>query len=378
MSAPITPYLEISQAIQEVGGEALRKCYQCGTCTGTCPWSPITHFNIRQLIRQGIFGLEGIEEFMWHCSTCNHCVSVCPRGVEIIDVVRAVRRVYSEGGLLPESLRVFVGGISSRGNPWSGDPGKRNDWAQEQFPLFTEGTEYLYFTCCTLCYDPRNVQVAKATAALLTRAGLSWGLPSTDVLCCGESIGKVGDTMQFERLQGVNEQFFQEHGVSKIIVNSPHCLYAFKKEYPGTYEVIHTSELLAGLLKNGTLKPTKDLGGITVTYHDPCYLGRHNGVYDAPREILQSLPGVNFVEMARSREQGYCCGGGGGGLWTEREKGERLSDLRIEEALGTGASVIATACPYCISMLEDSVKTANADDKIQVKDLVELVVTSLE
>ena len=131
MAGPVTPYLEISQAIEEAGGEALKKCYQCGTCTGTCPWSSLTDFNIRKMIRQGQFGYDGIEEFMWDCSTCNYCVSRCPRGVEIIDIVRAVRRVYSEGGLLPESLRVFVGSLSARGNPWSSDAEKRNDWCQD-------------------------------------------------------------------------------------------------------------------------------------------------------------------------------------------------------------------------------------------------------
>ena len=378
MASPVAPYLEISQAIEEAGGEALRKCYQCGTCTGTCPWSSITEFNIRKLIRQGQFGFDGIEEFMWYCSTCNFCVSRCPRGVEIIDVVRAVRRVYSEGGLLPESLRVFVGSLSSRGNPWSGDPDKRNEWYKGEYPHFSEDTEYLYFTCCTVCYDPRNVQVARATAEILDRAGISWGLLGTDVNCCGESVNKVGDSALFERLKNNNKEIFESNKVKKIIVNSPHCYYTFKEEYGGEYEVIHTTELLANLIRDGKIVPKKDFGETKITYHDPCYLGRHSGIYDAPRDILRSLPGVEFVEMEKIREQSMCCGGGGGGLWTERSKGERLSDLRLEEALGTGATVLATACPYCISMLEDSVKTMNADEKIKVKDITELILDSLE
>jgi len=378
MATPVTPYLEISQAIEDAGGEALKKCYQCGTCTGTCPWSSLTEFNIRKLIRQGQFGFDGIEEFMWDCSTCNYCVSRCPRGVEIIDIVRAVRRIYSEGGLLPESLRVFVGSLSARGNPWSGEPEKRNDWCQGSCPVYAAGTEYLYFTCCTVCYDPRNIQVARATAGLLDRGGVSWGLPGADVNCCGESAGKVGNVDLFEQLKGRNREILDAAGVHKIIVNSPHCYHTFREEYGGGYDVVHITQFLAELIREGKLVPAKDLDGLKVTYHDPCYLGRHSGIYDAPRDVLRSIPGIDLVEMPRTREQAMCCGGGGGGLWTEREKGERLSDLRVEEALETGATILATACPYCISMLEDSVKTLGAGDKITVKDVTELVFESLE
>jgi Fe-S oxidoreductase len=298
--------------------------------------------------------------------------------VEIIDVVMAMRSVYASGGMLPGSLRSFVGSLSARGNPWTGEPAKRNDWAQGKYPLYEEGMEYLYFTCCTVSYDPRNVQVAKATSEILNRAGLSWGLASTEVKCCGESLKKVGDYDLYEKLKENNKQLFKAGGVKKVIVISPHCFETFTKEYGNGFEVIHFSELLADLIKTGKLSPKKDFGGAKVTYHDPCYLGRHNGIYDAPREVIRSIPGLELVEMDRIREQSMCCGGGGGGLWVERAKGERLSDFRLEEAMGTGASVIATSCPYCIAMLEDSTRTANADDKIKVKDLSELVLESIE
>jgi Fe-S oxidoreductase len=378
MSQAVTPFLEMSQAIMEAGGEALKKCYQCGTCTGTCPWTPITHFNIRKLVRYGQLGLEGIEEFMWGCSTCKFCVDRCPRGVEIIDVVTAIRNVYSGGGMLPQSLRSFVGSMSARGNPWSGDQAKRNDWAKEKYPLYSSDKEYLFWTCCTVCYDPRNVRLARATAEILNSAGISWGLPEVEVNCCGESLKKVGDLELFERLKNNNLQYFNKKDITKIITVSPHCLSSFKKDYGENYEVLHFSELIAKLVKEGKLTPKKDFGGAKVTYHDPCYLGRHSGVYDAPREVLASIPGLDFVEMGRSREQSMCCGGGGGGLWMEKLKGERLSDLRIEEALATGASILATACPYCITMFEDSIRTLNADDKIKVKDVSELFLESME
>ncbi|PKN08151.1 MAG: cyclic nucleotide-binding protein [Deltaproteobacteria bacterium HGW-Deltaproteobacteria-7] len=378
MSQTVTPYLEMSQAIMEAGGEALKKCYQCGTCAGTCPWTPITDFNIRKLVRFGQLGLDGIEDFMWGCSTCKFCVDRCPRGVEIIDVVTAIRNVYSGGGMLPQSLRAFVGSLSARGNPWSGDQAKRNDWAKEKYPLYTKDKEYLFWSCCTVCYDPRNTRLAKATAELLNQSGLSWGLPSVDVNCCGESLKKVGDLELFERLKNNNLDYFKSNGVSKIITVSPHCLASFKKDYGDDYEVLHLSELIARLVKEGKLTPKKDFGGVKVTYHDPCYLGRHSGVYDAPRDVLKSIAGLDFVEMGRNREQSMCCGGGGGGLWMEKLKGERLSDLRIEEALETGASVLATACPYCITMFEDSVRTLNVDDRIKIKDVTELFLESLD
>jgi Fe-S oxidoreductase len=271
-----------------------------------------------------------------------------------------------------------VGSLSARGNPWSGDQDKRNDWAKGRYPLYTPDKEYLFWSCCTVCYDPRNTRLARATAELLNASGLSWGMPSVDVNCCGESLKKVGDLELFERLKSNNLQYFKSQGVSKIITVSPHCLASFRKDYGEDYEVLHFSELMAQLTKEGKLTPKKNFGGVKVTYHDPCYLGRHSGVYDAPRDVLRSLPGVEFVEMGRSREQSMCCGGGGGGLWMEKAKGERLSDLRIEEALATGASVLATACPYCITMFEDSVRTLNADDQIKIKDVTELFLESLE
>ncbi len=377
MSQIATPYLEMSQAIMEAGGEALKKCYQCGTCSGTCPWTPITHFNIRQLIRFGQLGLDGIEEFMWGCSTCKFCVDRCPRGVEIIDVVTAIRNVYSGGGMLPQSLRAFVGSLSARGNPWSGEQDKRNDWAQGKYALYEAGMEYLFWTCCTICYDPRNTRLAKATAEILNLAGVSWGIPAVDVNCCGESLRKVGDLELFERLRDKNLDYFKSVKAEKIITVSPHCLVSFKKDYGVDAEVLHLSQLVAKLISEGKITPEKDFGGLKVTYHDPCYLGRHSGVYEEPRSILKAIPGLDFIEMERNREQSMCCGGGGGGLWMEKAKGERLSDERLTEAMEAGAAVLATACPYCIAMFEDSIRTLNVDGQIKVRDVTELLLESL-
>jgi len=160
-------------------------------------------------------GFDGIEDLMWGCSTCKFCVDRCPRGVEIIDVVTSVRNVYSGGGMLPQSLRVFVGSLTARGNPWSGDADKRNDWAQAKYPLYQPEDDYLYWTCCTVCYDARNVQVARASAEIMNKVDLRWGLPGTEVNCCGESVRKVGDYELYERLKDKNKDYFREKGSKK-------------------------------------------------------------------------------------------------------------------------------------------------------------------
>ena len=369
--------LEVAEAIQMMGGEALCQCYQCGTCTATCPWTSLTHYNNRKLIHMAQLGLEGIEDMLYQCSTCNHCVQRCPRGMESIDVVRAIRRVFGEGGLLPPPLRSMVGSLQAQGNPWSGERDERLNWADGlDLPPY-DAQDFLWFVCCTLAYDPRNKQVGVAQQKLLKAAGVDYGVFGSEMECCGESVGKIEGAELTEKLMNTNTALFKDKGVKKVLVSSPHCMDTFKKEYDVEVEPIHLVEMWASKITDGTFKPAKDLGGVTVTYHDPCYLGRHNEVYDAPRTVLKALPGVEFVEMPRNRENSYCCGGGGGGMWMEREKGERPSDVRIEEALATGAKVIATSCPYCILMLEDSRKNLDAE-AVRVVDVAELLAESMD
>lgn len=369
--------LEVAEAIQAMGGDALCKCYQCATCTATCPWTPLTGYNMRKLIHMAQLGLEGIEDMLYQCSTCNHCVMRCPRGMEGIEVVRAIRRVFGEGGLLPPPLRSFVGSLQAQGNPWSGERDERLNWADGlDLPEYAD-QDFLWFVCCTISYDPRNKKVGLAQEKLLKKSGANFGVLGTDMVCCAESLGKVEGGELTETMMEKNKSIFADKGVKKVLVSSPHCLDTFKKEYDANLEPVHMVEYLAAKITDGTLNPTKDFGGLKVTYHDPCYLGRHNEVYDAPRKILNSLPGVEFVEMPRNHADSYCCGGGGGGMWMEREKGERPSDFRVEEALATGATVIATACPYCILMLEDSLKNANVEG-VRILDVSELLAEGLE
>ena len=367
---------EVAEMIQAMGGEELNKCYQCATCTATCPWTKLTHYNNRKLIHMAQLGLEGIEDTAYQCSTCGHCVARCPRELKSIEIIRAIRRAFGEGGLLPAPLRSFVGSMQAQGNPWSGERDERLNWAEGlDVPMF-DSQEFLWFVCCTTSYDPRNKKVGLAQQKLLKAAGIDYGILGKDQVCCSESLGKVEGGDLFEKMVNTNKSILKGKGAKRVLVTSPHCLDTFKKEYEAGLEPVHMVELLAAKITDGTLKPTKDLGGITVTYHDPCYLGRHNEVFDAPRNILKALPGVEFVEMPRNGMDSYCCGGGGGGMWMEREKGERPSDFRMEEAKATGASVLATACPYCISMFEDSNKNVGTD--MRIVDVTELLAESME
>jgi len=235
--------------------------------------------------------------------------------------------------------------------------------------------EVLYFPCCYSSYDPRLKKVARATATILNQAGVDFGILGAKENCCGESIRKTGDEELFKRLARENIKAFVDAGVNRIVVSSPHCYHTFKNEYSQfhvNFKVVHISQYLFELVSAGRLQFKHDYPK-KVTYHDPCYLGRHNGVYDEPREILKRIPDVQFNELPESRSDSLCCGGGGGRVWMETQKAERFSDLRIDQALGVGAEVLATSCPYCITMLEDSRKTMDATEKIEVKDITEIV-----
>jgi Fe-S oxidoreductase len=372
-----TPFLEVTKTIYEAGGEDLKKCYQCGTCTAVCPWGSVREFSPRYIFKLAQHGLEGYEgDELWLCSTCRTCVDRCPRGVGIIDVFTSMRSIIAQTGLIPPTLRTVLGSINSNGNPWAGKREDRNIWAKElDIKKFQSGTEYLYFSCCAPSYDPRTKKLAVATSRLLKEAGIDFGIFGKEESCCGESIRKTGDYTTYEKLLDSNISLFNSNGVKKIIAQSPHCLHSFKNEYPskdGNYETVHYTQILFQALKNGKLKAKKGFNK-KVTYHDPCYLGRHNGIYDEPREILKSIPELNFVEMLRVREQSFCCGGGGARMWMETPKEERFGVLRIKEALSVGAEVIATACPYCIQMLEDGRTALGVEDRIQVMDISEIL-----
>jgi len=379
----VAPSKEVIDIIKEEGGEVFKLCYQCGTCTTTCPWNTVRNFLIRRIMHQAQLGLIDFEdEDVWLCVTCKTCVERCPRGVEIIDVWRALRRVIVEvgAGKTPDSLRLVIKNVSGVGNPQGEEREKRTDWVKGlDIKTYTEGTEILYFPCCYNAYDSSVGRVAQATVDILKKANVDFGILGAEQSCCGESIRKSGSESLFQSLAQSNIKVFNEAGVKKVVVTSPHCYHTFKQEYPdlgGNFEVVHLTQYLAELIKEERLKLTKELNK-KVTYHDSCYLGRHNGIYDEPRQVLKSIPGLELVEMYNAHKDSLCCGGGGGRIWEDTKKGERFSDIRIEQAIDVGADILATACPYCMVMFDDSVLTTEKSDVIEIKDIAELVQEAL-
>jgi Fe-S oxidoreductase len=376
----VNPFKEIVDEIKASGGDAFKRCFQCGLCDTVCPWNRVTNFSMRKIVREATFGLTDIEtDDIWRCTTCGRCPQRCPRDVQQIDSGIALRRLATAYQVFPPSVtpvRTVRGSLVGEGNPLSEERKNRAKWSEGlSVNEFTEEMEILYFPGCYLSYDPRLKKVAKATAAILNKAGVDYGILGEKESCCGESIRKTGDEEVFRRLAKENIKTFIDNGVKKILVSSPHCYHTFKNEYPEfmvNFEVVHLSQYLFQLIEEGRLELPGELGK-KVTYHDPCYLGRHNGIYDEPRGILTNIPGLDFSEMVDSRVDSLCCGGGGGRVWMETEKGERFSDLRIEQALEVGAEVLATSCPYCITMLEDSRLTMGAEEKLEIKDLTEII-----
>jgi Fe-S oxidoreductase len=380
---PMTVDLETAGLLAEVGGEMFTLCYQCGVCTSSCPWNLVRTFDVRRLIHQAELGLVDFgDEDVWTCAACGLCVQRCPQGVEVPQIMRALRRIVVEvgAGKVPDSLRIVIKNTSGTGNPLGEPPEKRADWAKDLgVKTYTKGTEILYFPCCYQVYDPSIRRVARATVNILKKADVDFGVPGGTEVCCGESVRKAGAESLFQSLAQNNIKLFNEAGVSKIVTSSPHCYHTFKEEYPefgGNFEVIHSSVYLAELIKEGKLKFTKELNR-KVTYHDPCCLGRYADIYDEPRQILESIPGLELVEMRDIRENALCCGGCAGRIWQETKKGERFSDLRLEQAIETEAEILAIPCPYCMLNFDDSVLTMDKAGVIEVKDISELVLEAL-
>ncbi|MFH1132182.1 MAG: (Fe-S)-binding protein [Pseudomonadota bacterium] len=377
----LLPMLELTDVILEVGGKGLLECMQCGTCTGVCPWPPLKKFSPREIIRMVSLGFEGYEqEDLWNCVTCNTCGIRCPRGIDLIDVFRATRAVMLESGTAPETYRGPLASLRSDGNPWSGERDQRYKWAKDlNLPQFGSENEFLFFTCCTQAYDPRNRLVGKTLIGLLRNSGINFGILGEEENCCGDQARKMGAESLYVQLRDSNISLFKKNSVKKIIVSSPHCLQAFNKEYSLDLPIqtFHYTQVLAPLIDQGKLVPQHPVE-LKVTYHDPCYLGRHAGEYEAPRKILSSIPGLELVEMPRNRKTSLCCGGGGGGLWMDVPQEQRFAVLRVKEAQSVGANVIATACPYCTSMLEDAVKVLDLEDEIAIKDVAELLGQSIQ
>ncbi len=359
-------------------------CIQCGRCSAGCPISLTSLLNVRRIIYEALvrdkLDIKQMPE-IWDCTTCTTCTLRCPKGLDPAMILVGMRRVLTEGGRVKPTIRDALESTFKFGNPWGRGKAKRSEWAQGlNVKDLTEGgeAEILYFVGCTPSYDDRVQSVARAMVKVFDKAGVDFGILGNEEICCGSEMRRLGEEGLFEFLVEDNLELFKQYGVNRIVTTSPHCYNSFKTEYEGLdFEVQHYTQFLADLIERGELAFSGEVNKV-VTYQDPCYLGKQNGVYDEPRAILRSIPGLKFVDFDRSRERSVCCEGGGGRMWVEASgDGERLAEVRVKDALELGAEVIATACPFCMLTLEDAVKTTGAEDSIEVLDIVELVAQAI-
>jgi len=364
--------------------DPLFPCIQCGKCTGGCPISTISsHFNIRRLLYE-ILNSEGEDiarqkEMIWDCTTCTTCVIRCPKKVDPADLIISMRSVLVEDGQVPPKIRDVLKSISIRGNPWNIGQEKRSEWAEGLEIKSIAEAEILYYVGCTPAFDPRLHKVARALAKTLDKAGINFGTLGNEEVCCGNEIRRMGDIWSFDALKEMNIEMFNRFPIKQIITTSPHCYNTFKNEYTGlNIEVKHYTQVISNLIKKKKLTFSKKFEK-TVTYQDPCFLGRQNQIFEEPRTILKNIPSLNFVEMDRVKERALCCEGGGGRMWIEAfETTKRTATARVKEAVECGAEILATACPFCLLTLEDAVKSGELEDQIQVLDIMEIVSQVIE
>lgn len=326
------------------------------------------------------------EQEIWACTTCRNCEDACPVLNEHVGIIVDLRRhlVLTEGSMPAEMARTFQN-IERQGNPWGISRNDRAKWREgieDIAPLVheTEEFEYLFFVGSMGSYDNRNIKVARAVARLLHKAGVKFAVLGNEEQSSGDTARRAGNEYLFQQLAAENIETFKTYNVKKIVTACPHTYNTFKNEYPEfglEAEVFHHTELLYQLIREGRLKPVRELRE-RVTYHDSCYLGRYNDIYDAPREILKAIPGVELAEMSRNREKSLCCGAGGGRMWLEEKEGTRINLARTEMALETKPSTICSACPYCLTMLSDGVKAKEMEDRVQTRDIAEILLQAVE
>ncbi|HEX7576385.1 MAG TPA: (Fe-S)-binding protein [Candidatus Methanoperedens sp.] len=380
-------------------------CTECGRCSDNCPATNtgkslnprlVIHDIKVNLLKNGPLinkketpvmpliggGGEGSvsQEVLWACTTCGACMEVCPVYIEHVPKIVDMRRNLVEmNAKIPDELVSFFENMEQRSNPWGIVPADRIKWAADinVKPFETGKTEYLFYVGCFGAFDARSRRISIAISKILDASGLSWGTLGKDELCCGDSMRRLGNEFVFDRMTKDNIKIFKDKGIKKIITQCPHCYNTLKndyRQYGMELEVIHHTELINNLRKSGKLTVNvneTDLGN--VVFHDSCYLGRYNGIYDAPREVIASVTGRAPTEMERRRDKSFCCGAGGGRMWMEESEGTRINVARVEEALKKDPRTICVSCPYCLTMFEDGLKSIKADDKVQVMDVAEIV-----
>jgi len=339
------------------------------------------------------------EEALWACTSCGACVQQCPVDIEHVDAIMDMRRyqVLIESSF-PSELNGLFKGLENKGNPWNMNPSGRMDWAKGlPFEVKQVGTdvetlaevEYLFWVGCAGAYEDRAKKTTQAVAELLNIAGVSFAVLGDGETCTGDPARRAGNEFVFQQLAMQNAEVFKETGAKKVVSTCAHCFNTLKNEYSQLgveLDVIHHTQLLNRLVREGKLTPVapadSSLNGQKITYHDPCYLGRHNQVYDAPRELLEVIPGAEFAEMPRNQTKSFCCGAGGARMWMEEKIGTRINLNRTTEAVETGADKIATGCPFCRVMLSDGLTAKQADgsasESVEVADVAQLLLASVK
>jgi len=382
-------------------------CTECGRCQDVCPaWNtgkPLSPKLLIMNLRDHIFDqgdkildarADGKEaepvplnpdvvedEVVWDCVTCGACMQECPVNIEHVDHIVDMRRNLVMGeSRFPQEAGLLLRNMESTRNPWGVPQDQRAEWAQGLGVRIIEdgqAPEYLYWVGCAASFDDRAKKIAQATARVLQKAGVPFGILGPREMCNGDPARRMGHEYLYQQLAEENVKTLGSVKAKKIVVNCPHCFNTLRNEYPdygGQYEVIHHTQLFAKLMEEGRLTPTREVESL-ITYHDPCYLGRHNQVYDEPREVLDHVPGVRQIEMPRHRERGFCCGAGGARMWMEEHIGKRINAERTDEAASTGADVLGVACPFCMVMLDDGAKAKGGD--LEVRDVSQVVAESV-
>ncbi len=378
-------------------------CVDCGRCQEACPateagreLSPMrVVFNLKHQMRKdykalrrggeaaNLIGDVVLEDEIWGCTTCGACVYECPVMINHIDYLMEFRRRLTFESRLDSQKTNLILNIANKSNPYGFPSNEGEEWRRrlgvktlDEVP----NTDYLYWIGCVSTFDPRAQKIAEALVQILGRAGVSFGILGGAGRCCGEEVRRVGEEGRFQQIVFENIEMMNKYDVKKILTHCPHCYNTLKNEYPefgGNYEVIHHSQLLADLIEKGKVKPTNKIE-LAFTFHDPCYLGRYNGFFQEPRMVLASIPGARPKEMQRSQDRSLCCGGGGGNLWYEVPEQERISVIRTREVEGTGSDLLALACPYCMSMFEDASRLLGLEEKLEIKDIAEIIYGSLK
>jgi Fe-S oxidoreductase len=323
------------------------------------------------------------DEVLWDCTTCRACMQACPIYIEHVDKIIDMRRnLAMEKSRFPEAVRDALKSLGTRGHPYRGTTAGRTDWT-EGLNISTvsdaKDIDILYWVGCSAALDDRNMKVAKATAKVLQAAGVKFAILGDEETCCGDPARRMGDEYLFQTLCRQNVEILKAHNVKKILATCPHCFNSLKFEYRqfgGEYEVEHHSQFLAVLLKEGRLKIKKPVP-LKAAYHDSCYLGRYNDIYDEPRAIVKASS-VKSIELPRRRTDSFCCGGGGGHMWMEEDPEKRVNNRRVDEIISVKTECVATACPYCLTMLEDGLKAKGAEEGTKAKDISELLAEAIE